>query len=332
MEYVSLGRTGMMVSRLCLGAMMFGQRTNESDSEKIINYAIEQGINFIDTSNTYGEWGEGKGRSEEIVGSTLARNGKRDDIILATKFRWVMGDKPNDSGVSRHHIMQQVEKSLRRLQTDHIDLYQIHAPVRSVPIDETLRALDDLVRSGKVRYIGTSNFSAWMIVEGLWQSDRLNLHRFVSEQPPYSMANRAAERELFPMAQEHDIAILPWSPLWGGLLTGKYRRDQPPPADSRLTFDPLTGIWDTGIGERFYALIDLLDELAASKGCTIPQLVLAWTMAQPAITSVIIGPRTLEQVKDNIGAVNVQLTTEDFERIDAISPPRSILAPLPGQQ
>jgi aryl-alcohol dehydrogenase-like predicted oxidoreductase len=331
MEYTSLGRTGMMVSRLCLGAMMFGQRTTESDSHQIIDYAIGQGVNFIDTSNTYGEWGEGKGRSEEILGSALAKNGKRDEIILATKFRWVVGDRPNDSGVSRHHILQQVEKSLRRLQTDYIDLYQIHAPVRAVPIDETLRALDDLVRSGKVRYIGTSNFSAWMVIEGLWTSDRLHLNRFISEQPPYSMANRAIERELVPMAQAHDIAILPWSPLWGGLLTGKYRRDRPVPPDSRLTFSPLQGIWDSRLQDRFYDLIDLLDELAASKGCTIPQLVLAWTIAQPAITSAIIGPRTLEQAQDNIGAVSVQITAEDMARIDAISPPGSILAPLPGQ-
>lgn len=331
MDYVSLGRTGMMVSRLCLGAMMFGQRTTESDSHEIIDYAIGQGVNFIDTSNTYGEWGEGKGRSEEILGSALAKNGKRDEIILATKFRWMVGDRPNDSGVSRHHILQQVEKSLRRLQTDYIDLYQIHAPVRAVPIDETLRALDDLVRSGKVRYIGTSNFSAWMVMEGLWTSDRLYLNRFVSEQPPYSMANRAIERELVPMAQAHDIAILPWSPLWGGLLTGKYRRDQPVPPDSRLTFSPLQGFWESRLQDRFYDLIDLLDELAAAKGCTVPQLVLAWTIAQPAITSAIIGPRTLEQAQDNIGAVSVQITAEDIARIDAISPPGSILAPLPGQ-
>jgi aryl-alcohol dehydrogenase-like predicted oxidoreductase len=330
-EYISLGRTGMMVSRLCLGAMMFGQRTTEDDATEIINYALEQGINFIDTSNTYGEWGEGKGRSEEIVGSVLARTGRRDEVIVATKFRWNMGDKPNDSGVSRHHIMQQVENSLRRLQIDHIDLYQIHAPVREIPIDETLRALDDLVRAGKVRYIGTSNFSAWMIMEGLWTSDRLGLNRFVSEQPPYSMANRYIERELVPMAQAHDIALLPWSPLWGGLLTGKYRRDQPLPSDSRLTFEPLQGIWDSALEARFYDLIDLLDEVAASKDCTIPQLVLAWTIAQPGITSAIIGPRTLAQVEDNIGAVEVQLTTEERERIDAIAPPMSALARLPGQ-
>lgn len=331
MKYISLGRTGMQVSRLCLGAMMFGQRTVERDAAEIIHYAIDQGINFIDTSNTYGEWGEGKGRSEEIIGSTFAKNGRRDEVIIATKFRWNMGDKPNDSGVSRHHIMQQVENSLRRLQTDHIDLYQIHAPIRSVPIDETLRALDDLVHAGKIRYIGTSNFASWMIVEGLWTSDRLNLHRFVSEQPPYSMAHRYIERELVPMAQEHNIALLPWSPLWGGLLTGKYRRDQPLPPESRFTFDPLKGIWDSNFEDRLYTLIDLLDELASAKGCTIPQLVLAWTMAQPAITSVIIGPRTLEQVKDNLGALDVEVTAEDMQRIDAIAPPTQAIARFPGQ-
>lgn len=329
MDYTSLGRTGMQVSRLCLGAMMFGQRTTEADSAEIIHYALDHGINFIDTANTYGEWGEGKGRSEEIVGSTLAQNGRRDDVILATKFRWFVGDKPNDNGVSRHHIMQQVENSLRRLQTDHIDLYQIHAPIRAVPVDETLRALDDLIRSGKVRYIGTSNFSAWMIVEGLWSSDRLFLNRFVSEQPPYSMANRSIERELIPMAQAHDIALLPWSPLWGGLLTGKYHRDQPPPPDSRLAFDPLKGIWDGNVADQFYDLMDLLADMAAAKGCTIPQLALTWIIAQPGITSAIIGPRTLEQVKDNLGALAVEITAEDQARINAIAPPMSALARLP---
>jgi aryl-alcohol dehydrogenase-like predicted oxidoreductase len=321
----------MQVSRLCLGAMMFGQRTSESDSAQIINYALDQGINFIDTSNTYGEWGEGKGRSEEIIGNTLKKNGRRDALILATKFRWVVGDGPNDQGVSRHHIMQQVEKSLRRLQTDYIDLYQIHAPIRAVPIDETLRALDDLIRMGKVRYIGTSNFAAWMIVEGLWVSDRLLLNRFISEQPPYSMANRLIERDLVPMAQKHDVAILPWSPLWGGLLSGKYRRDQPLPPDSRLTFDPLKGIWDSNLEAQFYDLLDLLAELAAAKNCTIPQLVLAWTIGQPGITSAIIGPRTLAQLQDNLGAIEVELNDDDRRRIDALAPPGGALARLPNQ-
>jgi aryl-alcohol dehydrogenase-like predicted oxidoreductase len=331
MQYTSLGRTGVQVSRLCLGAMMFGQRTNETDAAQMIDYALAQGVNFIDTSNTYGEWGEGKGRSEEILGNTLQKNGKRDDIILATKFRWVMGPGPNQQGVSRHHILQQVEHSLRRLQTDHIDLYQIHAPIREVPIDETLRALDDLIRMGKVRYIGTSNFAAWMVVEGLWASDRLGINRFVSEQPPYSMANRTLERDLVPMARTHEIAILPWSPLWGGLLTGKYRRDQPMPADARFAFDPLTGFWDANLGPPVYELLDLLNELAAAKRCPVAQLVLAWTIAQPGITSAIIGPRTLAQLQDNLGALAVEITAEDRRRIDAIAPPGSALARLPNQ-
>lgn len=331
MEYISLGRTGMQVSRLCLGAMMFGQRTNEADAHEMIDYALAQGVNFIDTANTYGEWGEGKGRSEEILGNALRKNGKRHDVILATKFRWPVGEGPNDSGVSRHHLMQQVEKSLRRLQTDYIDLYQIHAPIRSVPIDETLRGLDDLIRQGKVRYIGTSNFAAWMIVEGLWTSERLHLNRFVSEQPPYSMANRLAERELFPMAQAHEIAILPWSPLWGGQLTGKYRREQPPPPDARVNFSPLTNIWESNRSEGFYELIDLLTTIAAEKGRTIAQVVLAWTISQPGVTSAIIGPRTLAQLQENLGAIGMTIHDEDRRRIDAIVPPGAAVAKLPGQ-
>jgi aryl-alcohol dehydrogenase-like predicted oxidoreductase len=330
MKYTSLGRTGVQVSRLCLGGMMFGQRTNEADSTQMIDYALGQGLNFIDTSNTYGEWGEGKGRSEEIIGSALKKNGKRQETILTTKFRWVMGEGPNDQGVSRHHIMQQVEKSLRRLQTEYIDLYQIHAPVPEVPIDETLRALDDLVRMGKVRYLGTSNFASWMIIEGLWTSDRLLLNRFISEQPPYSMAHRYLERDLVPVAKKYGLAILPWSPLWGGLLTGKYRRDQPLPQDSRFAFDPLKGSWDSNLEARIYDLLDLLDELAAAKNCTVPQLVLAWTITQPGITSAIIGPRTLAQLQDNLGAIEVEINHDDRKRIDALAPPGEALAKFPN--
>jgi aryl-alcohol dehydrogenase-like predicted oxidoreductase len=331
MKYTSLGRTGVQVSRLCLGGMMFGQRSNEADSTQMINHALAQGINFIDTSNTYGEWGEGKGRSEEIIGRSLKKNGQRNETILATKFRWVMGNGPNDQGVSRHHLMQQVENSLRRLQTDYIDLYQIHAPVRDVPIDETLRALDDLIHAGKVRYIGTSNFAPWMIVEGLWTSDRLLLNRFISEQPPYSMVHRYLERDLVPLAKTYELAILPWSPLWGGLLTGKYRRNQPLPSDARFAFDPLKGIWDSNLEAQIYDLLDVLAELAAAKNCTISQLVLAWTITQTGITSAIIGPRTLAQLQDNLGAIDVELNDDDRKRIDELAPPGSALAKFPNQ-
>jgi aryl-alcohol dehydrogenase-like predicted oxidoreductase len=332
MQYVSLGRTGVQVSQYCLGTMNFGSRTPDDEAKAMINYAIEQGVNFIDTANVYGNAGEGVGHSEKIIGKTLKGNGKRDRLIIATKVRGQMNpDDPNGMGIGRHHIIQEVENSLRRLQTDTIDLYQLHSPMQGVPIDETLRALDDLIHTGKVRYIGTSNFRAWQIIEGLWTSSELHLNRFVSEQPPYSMVFRHAERELLPMAQKHTIAILPWSPLWGGILTGKYQRDQSLPDGSRFTFERWKDIWGKDYEEATFDLLDLLTEIAREKNCSISQLALAWTAAQPAITSVIIGPRTVEQLEDNLGAVDVEITDEDCERIDAIAVPGGALAKLWGR-
>lgn len=332
MKYVSLGRTGVQVSQYCLGTMNFGSRTPDDEAVQIINCAIEQGVNFIDTANVYGNAGEGVGHSEKVIGKMLKETGQRDRIILATKVRWQMNpDDPNGMGIGRHHIIQEVENSLQRLQTDYIDLYQLHSPMESVPIDETLRALDDLIHAGKVRYIGTSNFRAWQILEGLWTSSELYLNRFISEQPPYSMVFRYAERELLSMAQKHNIAILPWSPLWGGILTGKYRRDQPLPDGSRFTFERWKDIWGKDYEDGTFDLLDLLDELAKARNCSISQLALAWTAAQPAITSVIIGPRTLEQLEDNLGAIDVEITGDDCEKIDAIATPGGALAKLWGR-
>lgn len=325
MQYTHLGRTGVKVSPLCLGTMNFGSRTPEDEAVRIIDQAIEAGINFIDTANLYGDANEGVGRSEEIIGEALSRNGKRSRIVLATKVFFPMDpDDPNSSGLSRRHIIAECEASLKRLRTDHIDLYQLHRPVKHIPIDETLRALDDLVLAGKVRYIGTSEFPAWQIVEALWTSDRLGLNRFVTEQTFYNMTYRMTERELVPMAQRHGIAIMTYSPLGGGILTGKYRRDQSYPNDTRLTFEPWAAFWDD-LNDRVFDLLDVLAEISEEKGCTISQFVLAWTMAQPGITSVIVGPRTREQLADNLGALEVSVTDEDRKRIDAVSPPRGTL-------
>jgi len=331
MEYRNLGRTGVKVSPLCLGTMNFGPRTPEADAIKMMDAAIDAGINFVDTANYYGQPlkdGRGQGASEEIIGKALKQNGKRDFIVLATKFTMYTENHPEDPnsfGGSRRHIMQEVEKSLRRLQTDHIDLYQLHSAHLSVPIDETLRALDDLVTSGKVRYIGTSNHPSWRIMEGLWTSDKLRLNRFVSEQASYSILHRTMEREVVPVAERFDIALIPFSPLFGGVLTGKYRRDTPFPDESRFKFKPWDGYWSSGVNDVVYDAVDALDEMAQKKGCTLSQLALAWVINQKAITSPIIGPRTVEQLQDNIGAIDVTFSDEDFARIDDFAPPGSSL-------
>lgn len=315
MDYVSLGRTGVQVSRLGLGCWMFGAPTELSEACVIIDRAIEAGINLLDTANNYNQ-----GRSEEVIGEALKRNGKRHTLILATKVHRRVGPGPNDWGNSRRHIVEQCEASLRRLQTDHIDLYQVHRPQRSIPIDETLRALDDLIHAGKVLYIGTSTFPAWQIVESLWRSKENRLNRFVAEQPPYNLLDRTIEQELIPMAQAYGLAILPWSPLAGGLLTGKYARGQEPPSDSRYARALNPARWYQ-FQERGLGAVEQLQALAATKGCTLSQFALAWCMQQPGVTSPLIGPRTVEQLQDNLGALDIQITVEDRRRTDSLLPP-----------
>jgi len=314
MEYRSFGRTGVQVSKLCLGAMMFGGATEEPESIEIIDAAIDGGINFIDTANVYS-----RGRSEEVVGAALRANGKRNRIFLASKVHGKMDDDdPNAQGNSRRHILSECEASLRRLGTDWIDLYQIHRPESGVPIDETLRALDDLVHQGKIRYIGFSTFAAWQVVESIWVAKELGLHRVVCEQPPYNLLDRRIERELVPAAQTYGLALIPWSPLASGFLTGKYRRGQDYPSDSRL------GRQQGGqrsYGEPAYAVLDVVEELAREKGCTPSQLAVAWCADQPAVTSPIIGPRTMEQLRDNLGALGVELSVEDHQRLDEVAEP-----------
>ena len=314
MELRSLGRTGVKVSSLCLGCMMFGGRTNASDSYDIIDRSLDAGINFLDTANVYST-----GRSEEVTGEALKRNGKRSNVFLATKVHGKMGEGPNDMGNSRRHIIEQCEASLRRLGTDYIDLYQLHRPQPEIPIDETLRAMDDLVRSGKVRYIGTSTYGAWQLVESLWVSKENHLNRFVCEQPPYNLLDRRIERELIPMAQTYGFGIIPWSPLAGGLLTGKYHRDEPPPPDTRFGTMASNPIQQRRWSDRVFDLIDGLTPIAEDKGVTLSQLSLAWCMQQPGVTSPIIGPRTMEQLEDNLKAADVEITAEDRKRIDSVS-------------
>jgi aryl-alcohol dehydrogenase-like predicted oxidoreductase len=327
MEYRSLGRTGVQVSMFALGCMNFGTETPEADAMDIIDRALDAGINFLDTANVYG-----RGASETVVGKALKRNGQRDRIVLATKVHGRMGDDPLAEGNSRRHIIEQCHASLTRLQTDYIDLYQIHRPESGVPIDETLRALDDLIRAGKVRYIGTSTFAAWQVMESLWVSKELGLNRFVSEQPPYHLLDRSIERELVPLAQTHGLAILPWSPLARGFLAGKYRRGEDIPTGSRLARDLKAG---PGFADRTqrhfsdlaFSVLDVVEDLAREKNCTPSQIALAWCAHQPGITSPIIGPRSMLHLEDHLGAAAITLTDNDRARLDAVAEPEQAIVP-----
>ncbi|MBE0609574.1 MAG: aldo/keto reductase [Dehalococcoidia bacterium] len=322
MEYRSLGRTGVKVSSLCLGCMMFGGKTTPADSAAIIDRALDAGVNFLDTANVYSI-----GRSEEATGEALQRNGKRNEVVLATKVHGKMGPGPNDMNNTRRHIIEQCEASLRRLQTDWIDLYQIHRPQSDMPIDETLRAMDDLVRSGKVRYIGTSTYAAWQLVESLWVSKEYGLNRFVCEQPPYNLLDRRIERELLPMAQSYGIGTIPWSPLAGGLLTGKYSRDSQPPEDSRYANIDANPMYRRRMNDAIWDVIEGLEVIAKEKGVSLSQLSLAWVMQQPGVTSPIIGPRTMEQLEDNLKAVDVTITEDDQKAINRVIRPGTNVSP-----
>ena len=328
MDYRALGRTGVMVSELCLGCMNFGGPTPEAESLDIMDRAIEAGINFFDTANVYVSGG-----SEKLVGKALKRNGKRDRIVLATKVHGRMDDDDIlAAGNNRRHIIQQCEASLKRLQTDYIDLYQLHRANPEIPIDETLRALDDLIRAGKVRYIGSSTFPSWRVMESFWVSKELGLNRLVSEQPPYHLLDRSIERELIPMAQSYGLAIIPWSPLARGFLTGKYKRGEPIPGNSRFASDAGRGAAverrrDQHFSERAFDLLDLVKKLAAEKDCTPGQIALAWVLSKPGVTSPIVGPRTQAHLEDNLGAIHVALTEDDHARLDNMAEPEMATVP-----
>jgi aryl-alcohol dehydrogenase-like predicted oxidoreductase len=317
-----LGRTGVSVSPLCLGAMMFGAWGNPDHEEsiRIIHRALDAGINFIDTADVYAQ-----GESEEIVGKALA--GRRDDVVLATKFHGAMGEDPNRRGNSRRWIVQEVEASLRRLGTDWIDLYQVHRPEPGTDIDETLGALTDLVRAGKIRYFGSSTFPPTAIVEAQWVADRRGRERFVCEQPPYSMLVRGVEAEVLPTCERYGMGVIPWSPLAGGWLTGRYRKGQEPPQSTRA--ERLPGRYDLTLPENQAKLdaADQLAQLAERAGISLIHLALAFVLRHPAVTAAIVGPRTMEQLEGQLGADEVALSDEVLDEIDAIVPPGRNISP-----
>ena len=326
MNYRTLGTTGTKVSPLCLGAMMFGAWGNpdHDESVRIIDRALDAGINFIDTADVYS-----RGESEEIVGKALA-GGKRDNVVLATKVHGTMGDDPNEFGNSRRWIIKEVENSLRRLRTDWIDLYQIHRPEADTDIDETLGALTDLVRAGKVRYIGSSTFPASQIVEAQWVAQRRGRERFVCEQPPYSLLVREIEKDVLPTAQRYGMGVIPWSPLAGGWLSGKWRQGQDAPSSTRA--ERLPARYDLSIPANQLKLekADALAVLAEESGMTLIEMAIAFVIRHPAVTAAIIGPRTMEQLESQLTAADVTLSDEVLDKIDEIVPPGVNLSPADG--
>jgi len=317
MEHRTLGRTGMMVSPLCLGAMMFGEWGNpdHDDSIRVIHRALDAGINFIDTADVYS-----RGESEEIVGKALA-GGRRDNVVLATKVHGTMGEDPNERGNSRRWIAREVESSLRRLGTDWIDLYQIHRPEDDTDIDETLGALSDLIRAGKVRAIGSSTFPPSRIVEAQWVAERRGRERFACEQPPYSLLVRGVEADVLPTCLRYGMGVIPWSPLAGGWLSGRWRKGQEPPRSSRAA--RLPGRFDLSIpaNQRKLDAVEELAKLAEDAGLTLIELALGFVIRHPAVTAAIIGPRTMEQLESQIPAMQVEPSADVLDRIDQIVPP-----------
>jgi aryl-alcohol dehydrogenase-like predicted oxidoreductase len=317
-EYRRFGRTGLRVSRLGLGGggfggvgsepSLFGRGEDEAAAFAIMDHALELGINYFDTANSYAG-----GRSEEMIGRWLRSRGTRDAVVLSTKVFNRMGPGPNDAGLSRRHVLRAVEDSLRRLQTDWLDLYVTHEVDPETPVDETLRAMDDLVRQGKVRYVGSSNTEAWRLMKSLWVSDRLGLVRYDGVQNEYNLLHRGIEAEVLPLAADQDLAVTPFSPLAGGLLTGKYAPDRVHPAGSRLTLRP--GPYQRLLTPATFRAIDALRAEAAERGAWTGALALAWVLAHPAVTAALIGPRSVEQFQPAVEALQVRLTGTDRDRI-----------------
>jgi aryl-alcohol dehydrogenase-like predicted oxidoreductase len=317
MEHRTLGATGVKVSPLCLGAMMFGAwgERDHDESVRVIHRALDAGINFVDTADIYSA-----GESEEIVGKALA-GGRRDDVVLATKVHGRMGDDPNRRGNSRRWIVREVEDSLRRLRTDWIDLYQIHRPEQDTDVDETLGALTDLVRAGKVRYLGSSTFPASEIVEAQWVAERRGRERFVCEQPPYSLLVRGVEVDVLPTCRRHRIGVIPWSPLAGGWLSGRWRKGAEDLTSRRAQMLPSRYDLSLPDNQRKLDAADALAQLAEEAGMTLIEMALAFVIRHPAVIAAIIGPRTMEQLESQLGAVDVELSGEVLDRIDEIVPP-----------
>ena len=310
MEIRMLGRSGLAVSELCLGTMSFGNATSEEDSIRMVRQFVDRGGNFLDTANVYVS-----GRSEEIVGKAI--KDIRSEVVLATKVRMKTSGHPNGAGVSRKHIMQSVEESLRRLQTDYIDLYQVHVWDHLTPIEETLRALDDLVASGKVRYIGCSNFFAWHLMKALACSDANRYVRFVSLQPQYSLVSREMDREMMSLCLEENVGVIPWAPLGGGFLTGRYGREQP--TSGRLTAKDGESSWRLRATERNFAVLDAVQAAARELDKTPAQVALRWLLQRDGIASPIFGASTLEQFADNMGAAGWTMPEAAWQRLDEVS-------------
>ena len=320
MQYKTLGNTGLIVSRLCLGTMTFGDGSGiykhiggagQQAADELVKAALDSGVNFFDSADVYSE-----GASELVLGQAFRNLGlARSDYVLATKGYMRMGPGRNDVGASRGHIMNAVEASLKRLRTDYIDLYQIHANDPLTPVEETLRTLDDLIRQGKVRYVGVSNWQAWKIARSLGISEHRNLARFETVQAYYSLAGRDVEREIVPMLEAENMGMLVWSPLAGGLLSGKFSRDNQKPGDSRRSeFDfPVVD------RERVWNVIDVLVPIAKAHGCSPARVALAWLLSRSRVTSVIVGAKRVEQLQDNLGAVDLHLSADDLSRLDEVS-------------
>ncbi|MCA9590488.1 MAG: aldo/keto reductase [Myxococcales bacterium] len=323
MEYRSLGNSGLKVPVLCLGAMTFGEADEKSFMHKIgcdektsfsiMSRAAERGVNFIDTADVYGQ----DGLSERVVGAWMRETKNRDRVVLATKFRFRMGDGPNATGASRYRIVRTVEDSLRRLGTDRIDLYQIHMQDVDTPEDETLRALDDLVHAGKVLYLGASNYAAYRLADSQWISKTEHLHRFVSLQMQYSLLVRDLEREHVPLCRQFGLGVLPWSPLAGGFLSGKYAKGAPPPAGVRLEkWKERLSDYDT---ERNWRTLEAVQAIAKARETTASAVSLAWLIAKPTVSSVIFGARSIEQLDANLAAADVKLTADEVQKLDEAS-------------
>jgi aryl-alcohol dehydrogenase-like predicted oxidoreductase len=322
MEYRFLGRSALKVSELCFGVMTFGDSdkwdnvgsVGVKEAERQMGIAMDAGVNFFDTADIYHE-----GRSEEILGKALGP--RRRDVILTTKVGFKVGDKPNDVGLSRHRIMEGCEQSLRRLGTDYIDLYQVHCYDPVTHQDETLRALDDLVRQGKVRYIGCSNFTGWQLMKALSISERQGLERYVSHQARYNLVSRGLEYELVPLSLDHDIGILPWSPLEGGFLTGKFRKGAKRPRKTRLEDPDQQLPFDVELG---YRIVDALGSIAETRDASVAQAALNWLRRKPAVTSIVFGARTEEQLLDNLACVTWDLSDDEFDLLDEMSTPADV--------
>jgi len=319
MKYNFLGNTGLKVSELCLGTMTFGGGKGiwanigdlaQQAVDDIVKRSVDAGINFIDTANVYSE-----GLAEELTGKAIKNLGlKRDDFVIATKVRGKMGSGPNEIGLSRKHIMQQVDESLKRLGMDYIDLYQIHGYDALTPMEDTIRTMDDLVKSGKVRYIGCSNITAWQLMKALAFSGYHNLAKFVSLQAYYTIAGRDLERELIPLLNDQKVGLMVWSPLAGGFLSGKYSRSKNPEGARRLNFD-----FPPVDKEKAFDIIGVMEPIAQAKNVSVAQIALAWLLHQPAVTSVIIGAKSNEQLEDNLKAVDVVLTEYDLQKLNDVS-------------